>query len=576
MIQFEDETHNNDTGIGEKEECGPITELSMEEKMNEKLICAAERGDIQEVKYLVDKGATLCGFIDNTCPRGALHAAISNKHPYVVHYILQNSGLEKYCDLALECAFFDAITGGDLEIVKVLLEHGIRFRDGIGEAIEHGEEEIAQYFIEHNDDKFFELYSQARFDISVLSAAICKGMIHLVDFISKKYPNMLHESNGISEWTSLQNALWTWNFNPDIVKILKKHMLYVDVNLWNGMMSVMHNFVSLHNNSFLPDIMNQAKLYNGIRFLVAYGADVSAKNKLGQTVEEVFLGCGHAEFITTFNGAVAEGQEIWGWNQRVLREVVKWAGYVVRVDAVGLGKQAVEAVVRFVPAQFDEKLEVGTALLLRAQAMLESRHGVTFGDMHHGGYVKYKNATVTCDWHMEVRMKMCDGIKIVKIYGDSYVDRGVVSDGSTTALMHMLKKAYGAQQSEPKLHTRQNVSVMPYIRMWGEDAYDQKVCAQQQWHARSGEMLPTFAAIEHESIVVGYTSIQQNAQQLDNTQHLVGSVQHHEPTVLLQHVQCSKPHFTHISMQHPHISYELQPHIIEYHSTDFLLSFSLL
>ena len=197
------------------------------------------------------------------------------------------------------------------------------------------------------------------------------------------------------------------------------------------------------------------KIFDGVKFFVAYGANtkvldrdrsLTARGMLekmqkwgGWTEEEWegdWINCQDAwmnwgrEILPIFDEAVEEGREIWEWNQGVMMEVVKWSGCVVMGygggdgvgtlpsmgSVVGIGKRAVEALVQFAPAQFEEKLEIGTVRVLQAQAMLEMGHGIVFGDVHHGGYVKYVgttskgvtlhgwNATVTCDYHIDVRM----------------------------------------------------------------------------------------------------------------------------------------------------------------------------
>ena len=195
--------------------------------------------------------------------------------------------------------------------------------------------------------------------------------------------------------------------------------------------------------------------------------------------------------MPVYDAAVAEGKEIWEWNQGVMREVVRWGGCVVMewgtshgmCSVVEIGKRAVEAVVKFVPAQFDEKLELWTVRMLRAQAMLETRHGVAFGDVHHGGDVKYKgDAIVSCNYHVEVRMKNAG--KIVHVGGDSYVDE---------PLWRWQRLTHQHVTQPLTQHTTQD----DVAHVWDNDAYDQKLQAQQQWYVETGEVLQTLAAILH-------------------------------------------------------------------------------
>ena len=283
------------------------------------------------------------------------------------------------------------------------------------------------------------------------------------------------------------------------MRILKSHLSYIDVNhLFHqstDSMSVLQHMVS----HYAMSEGNESKLYEGVRCVVAYGFDVDLRTKFSWKGSEDYVTArdtlklvGGTQYLPIFDEAVKEGLEIWEWNQAVMREVVKWCGCTVRCSGagnvkwtnstgmssiVGIGKRAVEAVVKFAPAQFDEKLEMGTVQLLRAQMMLEMGHGVTFGDMHHGGYVKYAGGTtVTCDYHIDVRMKVLEHVNGAGMLHSISVAKMADVTKAQCSMEHVqvVKVVHVGGDSYVDKMTAGNEMVQ-YIYVWGGDTYNQKL-----------------------------------------------------------------------------------------------------
>ena len=447
-----------------------------------KLMCAVMKNDLEAFKNLFTHGTQVIlipspeslkilnerehtNIPEDRC---ALTLAIQIGRLEVVDYVMQNIQINTKFQ---EYIFRYAIQHHQLGVVKLLLEkYGIRYKSAIAEAVTYDcghhyeDKDITLYLLEHNDDGFFDLYCDKEYNsykreyvyippTSILRMAVCnascrypgQGWHVVVDAIATRYLQLLHETHGYLHdgYTPVMMCLSC--LDAPTLRVLKKHLGYIDVNqiLLGEQETVLRNLIR-HSGSFGCNSVEEArKLHDGVKFLVAYGADVGPekitsigytallqitpsleiwdrwervrqqKEELAQYANSRALG---AELLSAYDKAVEEGKEIWEWNQGVMREVVKWSGCVMRGDMIGLGKRAGEALVKFAPAQFEEKLEVGMMRLLRAQTMLETGHGVAFGDMHHGGYVKYVgttskgvtlhgwNATVTCDYHIDVRM----------------------------------------------------------------------------------------------------------------------------------------------------------------------------
>ena len=512
---------------------------------------------------------------------------------------------------------------------------------------------------------------------SILRMAVCnascrypgQGWHVVVDAIATRYPQLLHETQG-GAWQHSGQPLpqiCLYHFDISTLKVLKKHLGYIDVN---QKLPGYYRDVStpLYEAAYDAKAGKDGIGYNHehVKFLAAYGADVGARDedavdlpkwdrlqfiKAGNisqflqflkeedmkaygvyvkvrdggawgplTVREWMLQDvkdGRMEWykLDAYDRGVREGKEIWEWNQWVMREVVKWCGCVMRGgggdgvgtlpsmgSVVGIGKRAVEAVVKFAPAQFEEKLEMGTVQLLRAQAMLEMGHGVAFGDMHHGGYVKYVGGTtVTCDYHIDVRIldyvKNANVAKIVHVGGDSYVDRGII--------------AANIPGVELRAHDKQGQC----LHVWGGDAYNQKLQAQQQWYLATGEFLPTLAGVIHEDTQHAQPQLQHVTERnttdahtdiiemlmqqgLEHTLHpvVVDGARHndeHDGVAQLQHTaqHAQIQHFQQDIVMHqpqdvhiiqPYIVYNVydmhptQLNIVEQHATGFLNSFVLL
>ena len=666
--------------------------MTEQERMEEDIFYAAGEGNLEEVQYLVSKGVKVN--ITDYSGHGIMTRAARSGHANVVKYALENSKNSEYSEDCLRDTFEYAISGGNLEVVKILLDRGIKFENGIRRAIYHEKEEIAQYLIENNDGSFCLE--------SILECAIGHRWPSTVNLIAKKYPRIFAKSSELERY-----ALASDNLDADVIITLRQYLLYLDVNnvpildfhyKYYKTKSVLHALVfSYKSGDFY-------KLHREVKLFVAYGALLdeceSIRNSLLESapteIEHRTSGCiveygeiakqysSRRVYAEIFDEAVKEGLEIWRWNQQVMREVVKWSGCVVMgygggdgvgtsrgmCSVVGIGKRAVDTLVQFAPAQFEEKLEMGTVRVLRAQAMLEMGHGIVFGDVHHGGYVKYVgttskgvtlhgwNATVTCDYHIDVRMtgwcemhgqhsvgydgghsgdpthggKMPYGMqysahvthmhmtRIVMADGDSYVDHKVTvmtdmwelashvsvllctemengwvyndklclqkngagqyalenehAQGDGT--MHVWGQGHDVNHGAVVVmgmhklasHMYDKQGVVSYLRVWGGDAYDQKLHAQQQWYAETGEALPTLAVMtqsHHNAITV-----------LDNQ----SSQTHAHDEAMQQDMLQVVPQLMHTSPQHHlqlHIPHdELQQDAGEPHIADFLHSISML
>ena len=521
-------------------------EMTEQELMKEDIFYAAEEGNLEEIQCIVSRGVRVS--VTNYSDWGIITVAAREGHANIVKYALENSKNSEYSENCLEDTFECAIIGGNLEIVKMLLDRGITSEHGIYEAIDRQEEEMVVYLVEHNSG-VFNLYNKRKgSDPSILELAAHKELPLAVDCIIKKHPEMLDSR-------LVQNLAPDW-LGTDVIKLLKKYLGYFDVSHTPAQHynryeteSMLHMLVLDYGDK--DSGKDFCGLYTEVKFLVAYGASVDEYERIWSDLLEpvplrdtyhgimdyaelVELHQNRKIYAEIFDEAVREGLGIWKHNQQVLREVMKWCGCVVmgygggsggdvagdvkRTNStgiggiVGIGKRAVDTLVQFAPAQFDEKLEVGTVRLLRAQVMLELGHGIVFGDVHHGGYVKYKDVTVSCDYHVEVRMKVLEHVKIVQVGGDSYVDEPLVGWQRLTR-QHV---------TQPLIqHTTQG----DVAHVWDNDVYDQKLYAQQQWYAETGEILPTFATTVrivtgHEDIVGMHNPTQQNIR-LNQNQHLM-------------------------------------------------------
>ena len=566
-------------------------EMTEQERMERDIFYAAEEGNLEVIQCIVSQGVrvSVTDYVD--C--GIMTTAARGGYANIVKYVLENSKNSEYCENCLEDTFECAILGGNLEIVKMLLNRGITSEHGIYEAIDRKQEQIAVYLVEHNNG-VFNLYDRRRgSNPSILELAVCEGMPLTVGCIIKKHPEMLPILPKLA-----QDVLLPGWVNVGVIKVLKKHLGCLDVNdvpldkfdyEYHKTKSVLYALI------FHYESQDLCRLYRDVKFLVAYGASVDEYERIWSDLlepvpprdtyhgimdyaEVVELYQNRQIYAEIFDEAVREGREIWRWNQQMMREVMKWSACVVwggggsggdvagdmkRTNStgmgsvVGLGKRAVEALVKFAPAQFDEKLELGTVRVLRAQAMLAAGHGVAFGNVHHGGDVKYKgDAIVSCNYHAEVRMKNAG--KIVHVGGDSYVDE---------PLWRWQRLTHQHVTQPLTQHTTQD----DVAHVWDNDAYDQKLQAQQQWYTETGEVLPTFAVMtrsHHDTITV-----------LDSPCQLQHSV-HVRSKAIQQDIPQVVPQLTHTSPQHHlqlHISHdELQQGASEPHIADFLHSISML
>ena len=495
---------------------------------------------------------------------------------HVVKYVCPKLEQKQRADF-LSMMLTHAVGANKLAMVKALVKSGATIQDyAIG--LSNVQPEIALYLVEHEESGI--LGPCGWYDTGILEYAVMHGYVPLVNFILEKRPDYAVKGAVEGELLGLPGL-----GNLDIVRALKRHLPYFDVNhLFHQSIYSMSMLQHMVRHYTISEV-NDCKLYEGVKCLVAFGFDIDLKTNLPWngsenyvTARESLRVMENTRCLPIYDVAIAEGREVWEWNQGVMREMVRWSGCVVmgygggsggdvagdmkRTNStgmgsiVGLGKRAVEAVVKFAPAQFEEKLEMGTVRVLRAQAMLEMGHGVTFGDMHHGGYVKYVgtigegvtlhrwNATVTCDWHVEVRIKMlghANGVtRAVHVGGDSYVDHGV---------------------SE----------IVQYMRVWRGDAYDQKLHAQQQWYAETGEVLPTLAVMtqSHHDMITALD----NPCQLQHSAHAHDeAAQQYIPQVVPQLMHTSPQH--HLQLHIPHD--ELQQDAGEPHIADFLHSISML
>ena len=617
----------------------------------------------------------------------------------------------------------------NVDLMRVLMKYGIKKRDNLCFAVACGLRKISMYLINHNDDGFFALYDWWNFSILYYMSLHREFSASDFEFVIKKYPEMLWQESGLQQEPELTNVINSvnldildqrlkfsrasvftgaaWGANSGAMKVLRRYQ-YIDVNyVWPQLYipddSCMEDKLRLILSGRIIRVYDMSyrqidTLHAYVKLLVAYGANIYEKkytnvdNTKG-TVREILVHH-NVDLIPVYDLAVEEGREIWEWNQWVMREVVKWSGCVVMgyggssggdgvgtsrgmCSVVGIGKRAVEALVQFAPAQFDEKLELGTVRVLRAQAMLETGHGVVFGDVHNGGYVKYAGGTtVTCDYHidvrmhaigtrlqMDVRMKTWEDAKIqhnmghnvsevgkgqhsvsmmrvVWIGGDSYMDHGIANLSRTALYMRALQEIWTCgeehlQQNEngmkqcmyvlkgakmPDVHLLQSDGCGVKLHVWGGDAYDQKLHAQQQWYTETGHVLQTLAGVLHEEdmphasqqlqhMAEGYAHNEHNlwynitehtgtADRLNTMQQApelmqeerlpaVEDTQHHAPTVQSQHAQRITPYSTHIPLHCPYITHDMQQHIVyethgmqpyiaEHHIVDFLHSFSLL
>ena len=116
---------------------------------------AADAGDLTVVKWLVDAGIDVNRRGGVTGGNAINEASLENK-PEIVSYLLAKGGELDVSD-PLRNPLFSAISnGGSLDVVKILLEHGIdatvmytgehmQDMDAHAFAIEHGKREIAAY-----------------------------------------------------------------------------------------------------------------------------------------------------------------------------------------------------------------------------------------------------------------------------------------------------------------------------------------------------------------------------------------------------------------------------------------------
>ena len=460
---------------------------------------------------------------------------------------VDSTNLDNNCK---ESAFECAILSNKLEVVKILLNCSIVTKHGLGIATLYRMTEVAQYLMEYDKDRFFDFDFQYS---NVLQHAITQCSPSLTELVIKQYPQ--RSAREMVEGSLLETVFAYLDLG--VIHILRHYFYYIDVN--KQLPYTWRSSTTLHVAIEKTTGANVCKdeLCQYVRLLIAYGADVDMKDKNSSltaraTLQELVKeGVAQYAILEAYDRAEKEGLEIWRWNQGVMKEVVKWSGCVMRGDLMGLGKHAVEVVVKFAPAQFEEKLELSTVRMLRAQMMLEMGHGVTFGDVHHGGYVKYAgtigegvtlhrwNATVTCDYHIDVKMK---GVaRIVQVSGDSYVDKAIEAKG-----------------------------VVSYVHVWGGDAYDQKLYAQQQWYVETGETLPTLAETQVGAQMEGIVTHSTSQRQHDVMHHMHDhAFRHISQVVVLPHPQQQHNHIEHSLELHDnslHTSSQLIPHTTDFFS----------
>lgn len=589
--------------IGELERA--IHKLGYQEQLSRGLFYAAEKDDFAQFKKLMSEGKE-DAVISLLRYEEILNTAIKCGYLEMVEYAIKNAD---FSDNFKSTTFNYAVQNGQLEIVKMLLNNGVKAEDGLLCAVSHGKFKIAKYLIEYDKGNSFYLSDQYS---NILKYVIAEKSPSLLNLIVTKYPKFTKVQ------ASKDDLLEIVLKDPDfgIIRILNRHFPYIDVNhqicYFGEYQQALHRVVV----DYTQEKQDGSKLHEGVRLFVAYGADVST---LGTdhhiTARELLIKECEPRFLAAFDTGVIEGLEIWRWNQKVMRGAVKYGGGVILGDVMGIGKNSAELILKFAPAQFEEKLELGTVRVLRAQAMLEMGHGVTFGDVHHGGYVKYwGGTTVTCDWHVEFTMKVWCGIhgqhcvghdgkmphemqhsayiththmaKVVYVGGDSYVDREIADLNTTALYKHVLKEMWtwgeehlqqnGNEMKQcmhvlgeakmPMMSLLQSDEHEAKLHVWG-DAYDQKLHTQYEWYVRTGETLPTFVAMtqsHHDTTIT-----------LDDR----SSQTHVHDEAAQQDILQVVPQLTHLSTHHLqlHIPHEeLQHDASEPHSADFLHSISML
>jgi ankyrin repeat protein len=108
---------------------------------------SAEQGNVKILKYSIGRGADLQGLKD-----GASHIASIHGHIELVKYLIQN-GIKNIWSVCRACRH------GHLEVVKYLLENGAETRtqyfDALSTASQHGHLEVVKLLVENGGDIHF-------------------------------------------------------------------------------------------------------------------------------------------------------------------------------------------------------------------------------------------------------------------------------------------------------------------------------------------------------------------------------------------------------------------------------------
>lgn len=552
--------------------------------LEDNMLTAALKGSLEEIKSFVAVGARVNAV--DSMGRGLIAIAATRGDINIVTYALGKSTSNDYSKLSLRRIFKGAAEGGSLEIVQELMKHNMISKNGILDAISYKKDQIAAYFIENNNG-MFRLYDEDE-DIvgaaSILKQAIRNNLPLSVDCIIRKYPEMFAALNMVEvEHEILSSAK---HFSVDLVKTLRKYNGYFDVNNaqldGNGnahyynlykTKSVLHVLVMSRENWFTNDTtktydINEDTLLcqfsKEVKFLVSYGVSLDEyKIILGKLLKSLMLpqdaslytlqnspygtwSLLSAQYAVAFVNAVEQGLDVWQWNQSVMKVVV---GKVLGLSKLGGLAHIMEMVAKFtVPAQFDEKLEVGTVLLLDAQLRLGAGHGVMFGDIHHGGYMKYLgDTTIACNYHINVRMKSAMPSQDTMLFGTNVVQIAKIvksqcnMEHGNKYIVNMAHVARVVQVGgdsyvdKPLQHSMDTHTIVRYVgsqcigqyHIW-DDAYDQKLHAQLQWNAETGQVLPTMAH------VFNITEAQEPVAMLHPTLQTV--ITNHRPQILLHNI----------------------------------------
>ncbi|XP_041471766.1 ankyrin repeat domain-containing protein 50-like [Lytechinus variegatus] len=244
----------------------------------QKLQKAISEGDIEEVKQLIDNGASInqADQDGNTC----LHIAVKNDRRDIIEYLIKHGAYVETTTPEGQTSLHLAASQGLLEVMKIILSHGAEVnkmgdegRTALHIAAQNGQLDISKYLISQGAD----VNKGDNEGRTALHIASQDGQLEVTKFFISEGAEV-NRGNG-DDWTALHFA--AWNGHLDITKYLIGQG--ADVKRGNNT-----RCTALH-----------IAAYNGhldvTKYLISQGAEVNREDSTGSTALQIAAEKGHLD-----------------------------------------------------------------------------------------------------------------------------------------------------------------------------------------------------------------------------------------------------------------------------------------